>query len=380
MGRRVIPESLVLPPRTLSGPGVARDILCECSDFGSRGILVHGHSLERSGVAAEVLGRCPAGMRVKAWVHPGGEPTLEQLEALLAVAREHGADWVAAVGGGSVLDVAKACAGLLDAPLRPVAYHDGADIRAARVPFVAAPTTAGTGSESTTVSVLINAETGVKKSIRHASFMPRLIVLDPCLLASCPPNVTAWSGMDAFTQAVESFVSAKSCWVTDQFALEAVGLIDSSLEDVFRDARCEKGADLMAGSYLAGVALSNARLGLVHGLAHPLGSRYHVAHGLVCAVCLPVVLEFNKEAIGAKYELLGARLREDPLCRARHLLASLRIESPFAGRAVDDVAGIVEETLASGSTTANPRPVTARDVEDVVGKLFAASACVPGEG
>jgi len=322
-------------------------------------------------VAAKILAGCPPGLDVEVWQHPGGEPTLGQLENLLCVAREQKVEWVAAVGGGSVLDVAKAGAGLLDAPLSPVAYHDGEDIPPGAVPFVAVPTTAGTGSESTIVSVLTNAERGLKKSIRHPSFMARTVLLDPWLLASCPKHVTACSGMDALTQAVESFVSVRSTWVSDQFALKAVELIGSSLEAVFENGRSERAKDLMEGSYLAGIALSSARLGAVHGLAHPLGSRYHAAHGLVCAVCLLPVIEFNKLFIDDKYRLMSEVLSQDLVLRVRNLLEILGIESPFRGQPALDRDGIIEETLESGSTAANPRPVGPGEVAGLLDSIFA---------
>jgi alcohol dehydrogenase class IV len=307
---------------------------------------------------------------VETWQHPGGEPTLAQLDALLAAARGHDAQWVAAVGGGSVMDVAKAAAGLLHAPLPPARYHDGEPIEPTRIPFIAAPSTAGTGSEATIVSVLTNRDKTIKKSIRHPSFMPRLVILDPGLLAHCPPAVIAHSGMDAFTQAVESFVSAKSTWITDELSLKAVSLVNSSLEAVCHDPAVACAEDLMLGSTLAGMALSNARLGLVHGLAHPLGVRYRQPHGLVCAVCLPAVLDFNRSAAGAKFARLGDAVAADIEQRSRELLDRLEIASPFAGQAVIDQAGIIREALASGSTAANPRPVTEDDVAAVLGRLF----------
>ena len=128
--------------------------------------------------------------------------------------------------------------------------------------------------------------------------------------------------------------------------------------------------DLLEGSYLAGLALSHARLGVVHGLAHPLGHRYHAPHGLVCGVCLPVAVEFNREAMGEKYDRLSEVLGEDLLDGTRGLLNRLRLESPFHGKPIRDRQGIIEETLVSGSTAANPRPVNAADVNDMLDELF----------
>ena len=200
----------MLPPRTISGVGSIEQLLSECAVFGSSGILVHGESLKKSGLVDAILSQTPANIEVQTWQYPGGEPSLADVELLRRIAGEAKVDWVAAVGGGSVIDAAKAAAGLLHADGAVLDYHDGAEIPMSHVPFIAAPTTAGTGSEATPVSVLTNDDRCVKKSIRHPSFIPRLVVLDPHLLKSCPTHVIASAGMDALTQAIESFISNKA--------------------------------------------------------------------------------------------------------------------------------------------------------------------------
>ena len=367
---KIMPDELLLPPRTIMRRGGVSGLLKDCSVFGARGILVHGKSVLVSGVVAKMMAAGVPGQAVKTWQHPGGEPDLLQLESLLAVARDHRAEWIAGVGGGSVIDLAKACAGLLAAPQPAVDYHNGASIPPSRIPLIVAPTTAGTGSEATIVCVLTNHETGVKRSFRHASFMARLVLLDPELLAGSPPPVIAHAGMDAFTQAVESYVSIGSTWFSDQFAIQGLSMIAASLEPVFADSRSEKAADLLMGSYLAGLSLSNARLGIVHGLAHPLGARFHVPHGLACAVCLPYAIEFNREAMGAKYGRLSEAVGGDLLAATNRLLRVFKIASPFAGKTIPDRAKVIEETLTSGSTAANPRKVTAADVDGLLDRMF----------
>lgn len=367
---KTLPDNLILPPRTIAGAETIEQLLDECAAFGKTGILVHGHSLKEKGGLDRILAASPSSLNVHTFEFPGGEPTLAQLDELLARARAVTPAWIAAVGGGSVMDVAKACAGLLEAPLPPLAYHDGEAIPTSQVPFIASPTTAGTGSESTIVSVLTNDAQGMKKSIRHPSFMARLVILDHELLYDCPRHVIASSGMDAFTQAAESYVSRGATWFSDQAALKGLRLIASSLVAVASGAKGNAARDLMQGSYLAGLALSNARLGLVHGLAHPLGYRYHEAHGLVCAVCLPAVLAFNREAIGDKYDRMSNAVGGDLLQRTDELMSVLDIMSPFKGQPVKDREGIIQETIASGSTKANPRDVTAGDVEDILETLF----------
>jgi alcohol dehydrogenase class IV len=366
-----MPQQLMLPPRTIARTGCITDLLDECAVFGSKGILVHGLSLKESGTLDDILTSTPSHVEMHTWQYPGNEPSLADVESLRIMAREVKAEWFAAVGGGSAIDAAKAAAGLLHAKGTVLDYHDGMEIPISRIPFIAAPTTAGTGSEATPVSVLTNTKRTVKKSIRHPSFIPRLVMLDPQLLRSCPRHVIASAGMDALTQAIESFTSNKATWFTDQLALRAISMISSTIEAAYAgnadDSQLE---DLLQGSYLAGVALSNSRLGLVHGIAHPLGARYHQPHGLVCAACLLPVLILNREAIGKKYELMNNAVRSDITSLLEDLLEKLEITSPFKDEEVTDRDGIIKETLASGSTAANPHPVTARDVEDLLDELF----------
>ncbi len=369
----VMPDGLTLPPRTVLREGGAAELLAAAASFGPCGMLVHGRSLRDSGMLARILAGAPTSCRVATWQHPGGEPTLAQLEDLLAVARAHAVDWVAGVGGGSVIDIAKAAGGLLEAPLPVAEYHDGTEPPASRTPFVVAPTTAGTGSEATTVCVLTNERTGVKKSLRHASFIARHVLLDPLLTASCPPAVVAASGMDAFTQAVESLISRQATEMTSQWSMTAAVLISRGIVEAHAKAGGACLRDMLVGSYLAGLALTNARLGLVHGLAHPLGARFHQPHGLVCAVCLPDVLEFNAPACGDRLQTLERALGAEPVARTRVLLEALGVRSPFAGRSLSDVDAVVAETLASGSTAANPRDVSAGDVRALLGRLFGAA-------
>ncbi len=367
---RLTPAHLLLPPETRKQCGAATTLLNACAEFGPRGMLVCGHSLETSGRLATMGDALTADADVRVWLHPGGEPTLAQLEALLADARAHNPAWIAAVGGGSVIDIAKAAAGLLHAPEPVLAYHDGAPIPPSRTPFIAAPSTAGTGSEATSVSVLTNSDTQVKKSIRHPSFMARLVILDPDLLSGCPAAVVAASGMDALTQAIESYCSRGATWLTDMVALKATALIHGSLAAVF-EGDAEKQDDLLTGSYLAGIVLSNARLGVVHGLAHPLGARFQTPHGLACAVCLPHALAFNREAIPEKYDRLSETVGMDIHAYACAMLARLQLQSPFPGKEIKDPDAFVAETLASGSTKANPRTVTVTDVHWFLHQLFA---------
>jgi len=365
-----LPEKIVFPGRTLIGTGRVKDLPAECARYGRQGLLVHGRSLAAHGVLKSLLQSVPSGMNVTTWEHAGGEPALSDLDRLLETARKHRADWIAGIGGGSVLDLAKACAGLFHAPQPPEAYHNGAAIETPGLAFVAVPTTAGTGSEATVNAVLTNIATRQKKSIRADALMACLVILDPALLAHCPQRAIAHAGMDAFTQALEAFTSRHAVWLSDELGLKALTLIGASLEAFYRGGNPVAAEQVLMGSYLAGLSFNMARLGVVHGIAHPLGVLYHVPHGYVCGVCLPHAVELNREAMGGKYEQVSRALGRDLLELIRHLLIQLDMPSPFRGKPILEKEYIVRETVAAWSTKANPKPITPADVEWLLGRLF----------
>ena len=366
----MLPQELLLPSRTLTGPNTILRLLPEAAAFGNTGLLVHGRSLEKSGMLEKILEHTPPAFFITTHAHAGNEPTTADIDALRRRLQNTRPDWIAAVGGGSVLDLAKAAAALLDSSLPTADHLAGAPIPGSRLPLLLAPTTAGTGSEATVVAVMTDPARDLKASIRHPSIMPRVVILDPALLASCPPPVVAASGLDAFVQAVEAHTSRHATDFTRLFSGLASQRIAASLSPVFH-GDFSRAAELLEGSYLAGIALSHARLGLVHGLAHPLGCRYHAAHGLVCALCFPAVLHLNRDGSRAPLQSLTELLGNDPETLTRDWLAEFSLSNIFSGQPLVARDAIIRETLASGSTKANPRDVTAGDVEAVLGEIFA---------
>ncbi len=364
-----LPPVFHAPPLVLSGPGCIRHLWEQCRLHGDVGLLVHGHSLTHTGRLDHLLRHVPKGLRVVPHAHEGGEPTLRQLDRLRSTAHAARVRWVAGVGGGSVLDLSKAAAALLHAPEPSLAYHDGLAVPSNGVPWLAVPTTAGTGSEATGVAVLTNPETGRKKSFRSPSLQARAVLLDPELLEDAPRSVIAAAGMDALTQAVESYVSKSATPFTRMLSAMAFERIGGALLPVY-DGHRTGCADLLQGSYLAGLALDHARLGLVHGLAHPLGVQLGLPHGETCARCLPAVLRFNDTPCQADFEQLSARIGEPLSAFVDRALEHLRIEPRFERPPPEIIERIVAEALASGSTRANPRPVSAGDARAVLEQLF----------
>jgi len=368
----MLPKEFITPRRTHSGDGCVLRILAEAAACGNTGLLVYDKVLEGSGVIAKILSNTPAGVSVSQHAHTGREPTTQEVDALRAVLRnaKPAFHWIAVVGGGSVLDLAKGAAALADAEQPAVEFLlNPLPVPGARVPLFMAPSTAGTGSEATVVSVMIDPERGLKTSIRSASVIPQAVFLDPVLLASCPPRVIGASGLDAFVQAVESYTSRTATDFTRLLSGHAAQCVASSLTAVFHGDMSKAGA-LMEGSYICGVAFSHARLGLVHGLAHPLGSRWNVPHGLCCALCFPPVLRFNREVSRKHMEELAALIGGGVEERVRDWLDDFQLPNAFAGKEIVSREEIIKETLASGSTKANPRDVTAADVSVMLDEIF----------
>jgi len=226
------------------------------------------------------------------------EPTVELARAGAAAAREHGADVVAAVGGGSVLDLGKAVAMLLGNGGDPLDYLEvigsGRKITQPSVPCVAVPTTAGTGAEVTANAVLASPAHGLKASLRSPLMIPRVALVDPELTVSCPPRVTAASGLDALTQCLEPFVCVRANPLTDGLAREGLRRAAAGLRAAYADGSdLGARADMATCSLLGGIALANAKLGAVHGLAGVIGGTADVPHGVACAALLAPVIEAN---------------------------------------------------------------------------------------
>jgi len=337
-------------------------------------VLVTGSASARAGglVARceELLGAAGITCDLCDGIEP--EPSLAFVDEVRAKIGSVGADCVIGAGGGSVLDVAKAAAGLAGCGRDTAYYHAGEAPEARGIPFVAIPTTSGTGSEATPNSVLTDPGKGVKKSIRHPSFLAVGVVLDPQLTASCPPGVTASSGLDAFVQAVESFASLDASPLSKALSVEACRLIARSLIDAYRDgADRQARTDMAYGSYMAGVALANARLGAVHGLAHPLGVRLGVPHGLMCGILLPYALRFNYETVRERYSGLERALGSDVLEVTEEFRRRIDVPRGLSSYALDrgEFAAIADEAVGSGSMKANPRPMTRADVLALLDEL-----------
>ncbi len=285
------------------------------ASFGQRVALVTGSaSLKRSGLLAKLADLLAArGLAVRVFSGTPGEPTVDGVEAVVRQARRFAPDVVVSVGGGSVLDLGKAVAGLVPNSGTVLDYLEGVGagkkLEEEPLPHVAVPTTAGTGSEVTKNAVLGVKSHGVKRSLRDRRLVPTVALVDPELTLTLPPKQTAHSGLDAFTQLVEAFISRRSNPLTDGLCLEGVRRVGQSLRAAFREgSNLAAREDMSLAALLSGMALANAGLGAAHGVAAALGGKYNVPHGLACAVLLPHVLELNQKVAEAKMAILAGTL------------------------------------------------------------------------
>lgn len=240
------------------------------------------------------------------------EPTAESLDPVVALLRSANANLVVGLGGGSAIDVAKASA-LLAANGGTAYDYFGTDrVPKPGLPVIAIPTTAGTGAEATPNAIFTNTKTQVKEGIISPYMMPEVAIIDAELTLTVPARVTAATGMDALTHAIESYTSVKATPTTDLYAAEAIRLIGRSIRTaVFRGTDLAARSDMALGSLYAGISICNAGTGAVHAMAYPLGGQFHVPHGIANATLLPYVLAYNIQGNVEKFANV-ARLLGEP--------------------------------------------------------------------
>ena len=316
-------------PRTIFGAGVLGELPEVIAGYGDRALVVTGgSSLDASGTWETLAaGLAAAGICV-ARERAAGEPTPELVDAVVAAHRAFAPQVVVGIGGGSAVDAGKAVSAMLPLERSVVDYLEGVGTGEAhpgvKVPYVAVPTTAGTGGEATKNAVLSRVgEAGFKKSLRHDDLVPDVALVDPALALGCPRAVTAACGMDALTQLLESYVSTGATPMTDALALSGLERATRSLV-----AACGDGAgdldvrgDMAYAALMSGVTLANAGLGVVHGLAGPIGGRFPVPHGVACGTLVAPATRVSIEALArdhgwahpalAKYAAVGRLLADE---------------------------------------------------------------------
>ncbi|MFN4193311.1 MAG: iron-containing alcohol dehydrogenase [Tabrizicola sp.] len=370
------PFGITAPGRILFGRGEAAKAPDLIRPFGARVVVVHGANPARAAWLARALG--PETLALTC----AGEPTLADVEAAVAEARTHRPDCVVALGGGAALDLGKALAALIPAPDGPMAHLEvlgkGLALKADPLPFVAIPTTAGTGAEVTKNAVIGLPDLGRKVSLRDDRMVARLAIVDPALTDGCPRGVTLASGLDAVTQVIEPYVSVKATPYADAIAAPAIAAGMRALMGLMRGEDAEARDRMAWVSLCGGLALANAGLGAVHGLAGVIGGMTGAAHGAICGALLGPVLAANRAAAEG-----AARARLDEVCSVlAEVLGSSAAEAPAElqawawaeglpglaalGVADADHDGIATAALSASSMKGNPVALTRAQLREIL--------------
>lgn len=324
--------TITQPTRLVFGAGAIQglaDLVKE--EGGSKPFLVVDPGLKKAGLLKKItdpLKKAKMDFEVYDKIDP--EPGLKLADAGCKLAAKSGCDCVIGVGGGSAMDVAKAVSILLTNGGKAEDYLGLGKISKPGVPKIMVPTTAGTGAEVTFTAVFINEKTGSKGGMNGDPLYPDAALLDPELTVSVPPHITAATGIDAFTHAIEGYLSTQAHSISDMYALEAIEMISRNLPQAYANGdNLEARSAMLMGSLLAGKALATAGVGLVHAMAYPLGGMFGIPHGLANAVLLPYVVEYNLIGNPGKYaavaEVMGYDTTDMPLREA----AALVVEAIF---------------------------------------------------
>jgi alcohol dehydrogenase class IV len=364
----VDPFELSLPSKVVFRAGCVETLGAETAPFSRHVLLVSDGAPERIEKALASLKA--SGVAVAFYVVKG-EPTLDAVRGGVRTAQKAGCTGVVAVGGGSVMDASKAVAAMSANSGDLMDYLEviGAGKALVKPPlFLAAvPTTAGTGAEATRNAVLTSPEHRVKVSLRHPQMVPRLILLDPALTLSLPPDVTASTGMDALCQLLEAFTCRTPNPFTDGLCREGLALAARSLKWAFTDGSDVKTrSDMMLAAHFSGMALANAKLGAVHGFAAPLGGMYPAAHGEICAALLPAVTRANLKALAARATGHAALARYAEAAKIRTGRADARAED--AADACEELRNVL------GIPRLGPMGVKRDDFETLAAKAAKASS------
>ena len=381
-------NKFTMPGTIFCGAGALETALPELESLGKRALIVTDEvmvKLGNLGKVTELLERC--GIPYHVYDRIGGEPTDAMVEQGLALYREQGCDFLIALGGGSPIDAMKAIAALSvnGGNLRD---YMGREIRGPLPPMAAIPTTAGTGSEATKFTIITDTGRDVKMLLRGDVLLPDLAVVDPQFTVTAPPSITAATGLDALTHAIEAYTSKKAQPMSDTFALSAVKRIFKYLPAAFHTGDDVKAREEMSLAALeAGVAFNNASVTIVHGMSRPIGALFHVPHGISNAMLLHECLAFAlpgaaerfadlAAAIGVSKEGAGPRENAEAFLRAVEELCR-ELEIPTLERYGIDrerffslTDKMADDALASGSPANTRREVTKADILGIYEALW----------
>lgn len=381
---------VILPRIMQIGEGASQDIPNVLASLGcTRPLIITDKMMVQLGYASRIQAILAAQqMSADVFADTVPEPTVASIQAGVEKARNGDYDCIIALGGGSPIDSAKAIAILAKHGGEMRDYKFPRIVIESGLPIIAVPTTAGTGSEVTRVTIIADEKTDEKMLCVGIGFMPVAALIDFSLTLSLPARITADTGIDALTHAMEAYVSKKASLYSDSQALSAMRLIAPNLRRAYHDGSDKAAREaMMLGSTLAGVAFSNASVALVHGMSRPIGAHFHVPHGLSNAMLLPSVTAFSIPAAAERYadcaRAMGVASEQDSIAVAndklltelRALNDELQVPTPEQfgidrQQYFDQLQVMAQQALASGSPNNNPRVPSAEEIIEIYQQLW----------
>jgi len=375
-------RAFYIPPVLIIGSGASQRVGEESRKLGvKKGLIVTDEVLLKLGILdniKQVLSQAKVQFTIYSGVFT--EPTVEFVQEGLKTYKENGCDFLLAIGGGSAIDTAKAITVMATNAGSIEDYMGLGKIPKAGAPFIAIPTTAGTGSEVTQFTIITDTKRDVKMLIGSPFLIPREAIVDPLLTLSMPRGLTAATGIDALTHAIEAYVSVKAQPMSDIFCLSAIELISGNLRQAWSNGNnLEAREKTMLGALQAGIAFSNSSVALVHGMSRPIGAYFHVAHGVSNAALLGVVTEFSLIGNPARYARIAQAMGEN--VEGLTILEAADLAAKSIKRLVQDIKipslqelgvdkekldklapQMAEDAIASGSPANNPRQATKEEI------------------
>ena len=380
---------MILNETSYFGAGSRKVIAEEVAKRGyKKALVVTDKDLVKFGVAAQVTDVLKAaGIPFEMFDEVKPNPTVKNVKNGIAAFKAAGADFIVAIGGGSSMDTSKAVGIIINNPeFADVTSLEGvANTKKKSVPVIALPTTAGTAAEVTINYVITDEENVTKMVCVDPNDIPTLAIIDPELMLSMPRGLTAATGMDALTHAIEGLITLGAWEMSDMFEIKAIEMIAKWLPKAVENPSDIEARDGMAtAQYIAGMAFSNVGLGLVHGMAHPLGAYYDIPHGVANALLLPFVMEYNKEAAKAKYrtiaEAMGvdtSAMDDDQAAQAavdavKALAVKVRIPQHLSELGVPEsgLPTLAQAAFNDVCTPGNPRKAVVEEILEVYKKAF----------
>ena len=325
-----------------------------------------------------------AGLEYELYSDIKPNPTIQNVQHGVEAFKKAGADYIIAIGGGSSMDTSKAIGIIIANPeFEDVRSLEGtAPTKNPCVPIIAVPTTAGTAAEVTINYVITDVEKKRKFVCVDPHDMPVIAVVDPEMMSSMPKGLTASTGMDALTHAIEGYTTKAAWEMTDMFHLKAIELISKSLRSAVANEK--EGREGMAlGQYIAGMGFSNVGLGIAHSMAHTLGAVYDTPHGVACAMMLPIVMEYNAECTGEKYKEIAKAMgvegvddmsveeyRKAAVDAVRKLSVDVGIPTKLEALKEEDLPFLAESAHADACAPGNPKGASVEDLKDLFRKLM----------